>query len=98
MIGQDVDGGEMFEDLPELEAFAADLRQAAASAPAPRVGAALAAVLDGSMAPAPADITVPVGRRRLTSACPWAGAGAVDSTPGPGSGWSWPAAWPPWCS
>jgi hypothetical protein len=64
MIGHDVDGGEMFEDHPELEAFAADLRQAAASAPAPRVGAALAAVLDGSMAPAPADITVPVGRRR----------------------------------
>ena len=64
MTRHDVDGSEMFEDHPELEAFAADLRQAAASTPAPRVGAALAAVLDGSMAPAPADIPVPVSRRR----------------------------------
>ena len=55
----------MFEET----AFAEELRQAAADAPAPRVDPVLAAVLDGSMAPTPVDLPVPVaGRRRHRSA------------------------------
>jgi hypothetical protein len=45
--GDGVHLDEMFEDDPDLAAFARDLRAAADQGPLPEIGAALAAVLDG---------------------------------------------------
>ena len=64
MSHDDVHADEMFEDEPTLEVFARELRQAAADVPAPVPGAALAAVLDGTAAPAPSAIEVPAAARR----------------------------------
>jgi hypothetical protein len=67
----------MFEDDPGLVGFARDLRDAAASAPPPMVGPALAAVLDGRERPqAPASLPDPSPRRRRT-ALRWALGGVV---------------------
>jgi hypothetical protein len=56
----------MFEDDPQLAAFAQDLRAAAAAVPAPAAGDDLAAVLAGT-APAPAPVWLPAHRRSRRS-------------------------------
>lgn len=80
MRGGDVHRDDMFDEDPTIAAFARDLRAAAAATPAPAVGPALAAVLDGR-APAtayPDVIETPRARVvRRPGRLRWAVAGAA---------------------